>query len=662
MTSLKSHSNGKTINNFSSIEWLTTQAVAKHKEGKLEEAIAFYLEVIELDNNQPAWVYGNAITLMAQVDRLDEGLELGEKALNLHPESDEIYRAIGTIHQKKNNSNTGIKNITKQIEWLTTEAVTKHKEGKIDEAIAFYLEVIELDRNQPAWVYSNAITLMTQVNRINEGLNLGEKALKIYPESDEIYRAIGVVYEKQKDVSNCIEYYQKAITLETMQPDWLYCNLAKQLLNNEQITEAVKISNQGTQYYPNFYPLYYTLGQALMAESKWDQAISAYRRVQELNPSWLEIEEKLNLAIYQKNQSERYSNNYIETLSSIEWLTTQAVAKHKEGKIEEAIAFYLEVIELDDNQPTWVYGNAIILLSEVGGFEKGLKLAEKAENVHPESDEINRAIGVFLEKENSIDSIIRYRRAVKLNPNQPDWLYSNLARLLIENREFKKLVATCEQGIKIHENYYPLYYILGEAFAKQKNWDRAIYYFQNVKKLNPNYQQIEDRLNFTFYKKNQQINYRPKISAIVPNYNHGKYLRERLDSILNQTYDNFELLLLDDCSSDDSRTIIEEYQKRHPAKIKVFLNQENSGSVFKQWGKGLSHAEGNLIWICESDDSCEPDFLETLVGYFADPSVMIAFGRIQFIDENSVEFEGLDEYREKAAPGIWEQIQRFAAR
>ena len=179
--------------------------------------------------------------------------------------------------------------------------------------------------------------------------------------------------------------------------------------------------------------------------------------------------------------------------------------------------------------------------------------------------------------------------------------------------------------------------------------------------INPFYHYVfhgrnEGRLPFSFSDYLNKFPYKPKISAIVPNYNHGKYLRERLDSIFNQTYDNYELLILDDCSSDDSRTIIEEYQKLYPAKIKVFLNQENSGSVFKQWRKGLSHAEGSLIWICESDDSCESDFLETLVGHFADPSIMIAFGKIQFIDENSVEFEGLDEYREKAAPGIWEQI------
>jgi GT2 family glycosyltransferase/tetratricopeptide (TPR) repeat protein len=203
-------------------------------------------------------------------------------------------------------------------EWLTNQAVARHKEGKLEEAIAFYLEVIELDSNQPAWVYGNVITLMAQVEPLDEGLELGNKALNIYPESDEIYCAIAILYEKQQDTSNCIQHYQKAIALDPIQPDWLYCNLAKQLLHNEQIAEAITVSYLGIQYYPNFYPLHYTLGEALMAESKWDQAISAYRRVQELNPNWSEIEPKLNQAIYRKNQAERliYQQRYQTNLIS----------------------------------------------------------------------------------------------------------------------------------------------------------------------------------------------------------------------------------------------------------------------------------------------------------------------------------------------------------
>jgi len=101
------------------------------------------------------------------------------------------------------------------------------------------------------------------------------------------------------------------------------------------------------------------------------------------------------------------------------------------------------------------------------------------------------------------------------------------------------------------------------------------------------------------------------ISVIVPNYNHAKYLKIRIDSIINQTYKDFELIILDDCSSDNSKEIIESY--RHLPNVSIHYNAKNSGSPFKQWKKGIMLAKGKYIWIAESDDVAEPEFLETMI-------------------------------------------------
>jgi glycosyltransferase involved in cell wall biosynthesis/SAM-dependent methyltransferase len=145
-----------------------------------------------------------------------------------------------------------------------------------------------------------------------------------------------------------------------------------------------------------------------------------------------------------------------------------------------------------------------------------------------------------------------------------------------------------------------------------------------------------------------------RVTAIVPNYNHARYLRQRLDSILSQTYSHLDILILDDASTDGSRDIIADYVSRYPGRIRAILNEQNSGNVFAQWRRGHSEATGDLLWICESDDFCEPDFLENLVGAFSDPSVMLAFGRIQYADEAGTLRPGLDQYRETAEPGIWD--------
>ena len=115
------------------------------------------------------------------------------------------------------------------------------------------------------------------------------------------------------------------------------------------------------------------------------------------------------------------------------------------------------------------------------------------------------------------------------------------------------------------------------------------------------------------------------ISVIVPNYNHAPYLRQRIKSILNQTYQDFELILLDDCSTDNSIEILSEYSK-HPKVSQTVFNDQNSGSTFKQWNKGVELAQGEYIWIAESDDWAEPEFLESLMHEFEQrPNVGLAY-------------------------------------
>lgn len=103
-----------------------------------------------------------------------------------------------------------------------------------------------------------------------------------------------------------------------------------------------------------------------------------------------------------------------------------------------------------------------------------------------------------------------------------------------------------------------------------------------------------------------------KISVIIPNFNHANYLKKRIDSVINQSYQDIEVLLLDDCSTDNSKEIIESYRS-HPKVSNIIYNVRNSGSTFKQWEKGILLAKGDWVWIAESDDYSEFSFLQTLV-------------------------------------------------
>jgi len=116
-----------------------------------------------------------------------------------------------------------------------------------------------------------------------------------------------------------------------------------------------------------------------------------------------------------------------------------------------------------------------------------------------------------------------------------------------------------------------------------------------------------------------------KISVIVPNYNHEKFLTERLDSILGQTYPDIEVIILDDCSTDGSKKIIEQY-RGHQKVNHIIYNEVNSGSTFKQWKKGIELAQGEYIWIAESDDIANPIFLSELISnIISEDGITVAF-------------------------------------
>jgi glycosyltransferase involved in cell wall biosynthesis len=126
----------------------------------------------------------------------------------------------------------------------------------------------------------------------------------------------------------------------------------------------------------------------------------------------------------------------------------------------------------------------------------------------------------------------------------------------------------------------------------------------------------------------------PVVSVILPNYNHARFLTQRIESILYQSYQDFELIILDDCSSDNSREVINQY-RNHPKVSQIVFNEKNSGSPFRQWNKGVQLAQGKYIWIAESDDYCTKDLLATLVALLdADAGTGIAYCRSAFVDED----------------------------
>lgn len=122
------------------------------------------------------------------------------------------------------------------------------------------------------------------------------------------------------------------------------------------------------------------------------------------------------------------------------------------------------------------------------------------------------------------------------------------------------------------------------------------------------------------------------VSIIVPNFNHYKFLPRRLDTIFNQSFQEFEVIILDDCSTDGSWEYLLGFAN-HPKVSHCIRNKMNSGSPFSQWKKGIELSKYSLIWIAESDDFCDKSFLENMVSKLSPESALIYCASI-FVDEN----------------------------
>jgi len=125
------------------------------------------------------------------------------------------------------------------------------------------------------------------------------------------------------------------------------------------------------------------------------------------------------------------------------------------------------------------------------------------------------------------------------------------------------------------------------------------------------------------------------VSVIIPNYNYARFLKKRIDSVINQRVRPDEIIFLDDCSQDNSLVLAKELLGASSIPFQIIANEENSGSVFAQWQKGLDHCRGDFIWIAEADDAASDRFLDKTLAAMEDPKVGISYCETAVIDEQN---------------------------
>lgn len=123
---------------------------------------------------------------------------------------------------------------------------------------------------------------------------------------------------------------------------------------------------------------------------------------------------------------------------------------------------------------------------------------------------------------------------------------------------------------------------------------------------------------------------RPTVSVIIPSYNHEVYIKECIQSVLNQTFQDFEIIITDDASSDRTVEMIKEFDDE---RIKLFEYAENKGASVAA-NHCIKHSSGKYIAMLSSDDAWHPEKLEIQVMYLEQhPEIGAVFGKVEWVDE-----------------------------
>ena len=230
------------------------------------------------------------------------------------------------------------------IEWLTTEAVAKHKAGEPEAAINYYLEVIDRLEEAPAWVYGNAIGLLAKLSRCEEGIVLGKQALEKHPKSSEIYRSLGLVNQQCQKLEQLIKCYRSAIKLDANQPSWVYAHLIEGLVNQNKPDEAIEYGKLIDRDDTTSHWIKYNLGNAFVMKQMWSQAKQMYVRALTIEPNFPQAIDRLN-ALADEGVVDRLPTNHKAKASDKVELVNSSLPQ---SQIDSVVSknFKLEICEI----------------------------------------------------------------------------------------------------------------------------------------------------------------------------------------------------------------------------------------------------------------------------------------------------------------------------
>ena len=322
------------------------------------------------------------------------------------------------------------------VEWLNNQALNRQQANKSEEAIAFYLEAIELNINQPEWVYANLIVLLGKTKHFDETKQIEKLALNIYPQSSEVYRSLGENAQENQDPDRSITCFKQALEINFNQPDWVYQILAEDLFQKQEISSCIDLAKQGLKLHPDCHSLHSILQKS--EHNNIDSSINDPEILLETNSLILEFNEVDSG--YQEIEKEE-----VEVLLNIPNLI----------KTGDAL--------FDDHD----YANALIEYEQV--------LSVEEDNYHSllRIGECSFRLGEYGKAEKTLTHLLK-------DTPQSFWALVCLGEAYFEQAKFDLAIETLERALLINQDNVWAAILVGKSYRSLGNIEKAIASFQQV--------------------------------------------------------------------------------------------------------------------------------------------------------------------------------------
>ena len=129
-----------------------------------------------------------------------------------------------------------------------------------------------------------------------------------------------------------------------------------------------------------------------------------------------------------------------------------------------------------------------------------------------------------------------------------------------------------------------------------------------------------------------------RVSIVMPAFNSGMFISQSIESVINQSFQDWELIIINDCSIDNTKNIALQYSQTD-SRIKVYDNKQNLGVSYSR-NRGIDYSNSKWIAFLDSDDIWEPDKLEKQLNFASRMNASFIFTAVKYIDVKGVEFKG----------------------